>query len=111
MLQNYFSNKYPYTDFHELNLDWIINQFKEMSIQLEKFVSLNTIKYADPIQWDITTQYETNTIVVDPITGSAYISVQPVPTGVSLSNTDYWSKIFDLSVIFTDFFNKLFFKA
>lgn len=97
MLQNYFSNKYPYTDFHELNLDWIINQFKEMSIQLEKFVSLNTIKYADPIQWDITTQYETNTIVVDPITGSAYISVQPVPTGISLSNTDYWSIVFDFS--------------
>lgn len=24
-----FLNKYPYTDFHEMNLDWIIKHFKE----------------------------------------------------------------------------------
>ena len=24
-----FDNKYPYTDFHELNLDWFLEQFKE----------------------------------------------------------------------------------
>ena len=23
-----FFNKYPYTDFHELNLDWILSQIK-----------------------------------------------------------------------------------
>ena len=101
MLPNFFSNKYPYTDFHELNLDWIINQLKEMSIQLEKFVSLNTIKYAEPIQWDITRQYETNTIVIDPITGTAYISVQPVPSGVAITNTDYWTVVFSLSEFLT----------
>lgn len=23
-----FDNKYPHTDFHELNLDWFLNEFK-----------------------------------------------------------------------------------
>ena len=25
-----FSNNYPYTDFHELNLDWFLNEFKQV---------------------------------------------------------------------------------
>ena len=30
-----FFNKYPYTDFHELNLDWLINQLKTLMEQIE----------------------------------------------------------------------------
>lgn len=86
---------FPYTNFHDLNMDWILRTFREMEKQLDEFVFLNTIKYADPIQWDITSQYAKNTIVIDPATGDAYISVQPVPSGVPLSNTDYWSVIFN----------------
>ena len=72
-----FMNKYPYTDFHELNADWLIKTLMEMINQVENFVSLNAIKYADPIQWNITKQYEKNTIVIDPLSGTAYISVKP----------------------------------
>lgn len=28
MFMNMFTHKYPYTDFHELNLDFIVNNFK-----------------------------------------------------------------------------------
>ena len=71
----------------------------ELNTRLTEFVSLNTIKYADPIQWDITRQYGTNTVVIDPVSGVAYLSVKPVPMGVSLSNNDYWTEIFDLGQI------------
>lgn len=29
-----FFNKFPYTDFHELNLDWIVTHFKEIIDEL-----------------------------------------------------------------------------
>lgn len=83
---------YPYSNFHDLNLDWILQKMDEFSDKLENFISLTTIKYADPIQWDITSQYEANTVVVDK-NGNAYLSVQPVPAGVSLERTEYWTKI------------------
>ena len=91
-----FMNRYAYTDFHELNADWMIRTMMELINQVENFVSLNAIKYADPIQWNITSQYEKNTIVIDPLSGTAYISVQAVPMGVALTNTDYWTVVFDL---------------
>lgn len=90
---------WPYTNFHELNLSWILRRMEELSETVKNFVALNTIKYADPIQWNITTQYEANTVVVDPQSGTAYISTKPVPVGVDLTNIDYWSVIFTLDVI------------
>ena len=93
-----FLSRYNFTDFHELNLDWLIVKMIELNEIVENFVSLNTIKYADPIQWNISTQYEANTVVVDPATGTAYLSTKPVPSGVALSNPDYWTVIFDLDV-------------
>ena len=37
-----FSNQYPYTDFHELNLDWVISQVKYWSERVGK--SIQTIE-------------------------------------------------------------------
>lgn len=91
--------KYPNQNDEILNLDWILSTIDNLVNEVANFVTLNTIKYADPIQWNITTQYEKNTVVIDPITGSAYISTQPVPSGVGLNNTDYWNVIFTLDVI------------
>lgn len=92
-------DQFPYTNFHELNLDWLLRMMKELNSTIKNFVALNTIKYADPIQWNITTQYEANTVVVDPQSGTAYISSKAVPSGVALTNTDYWSVIFTLDII------------
>lgn len=61
------------------------------------------LKYANPIQWDITTQYEPNTIVIDPKTGTAYISTQAVPSGVDLNREEYWTVVFDLERFYADF--------
>lgn len=94
-------HKAPYTNFHDLNLDWIIDALNNFNDRLTNFVSLATIKYADPILWDITSQYEANTVVVDS-QGNAYLSVQPVPSGVSLDRTEYWTKIGNFDELFAN---------
>lgn len=94
-------HKVPYTNFHDLNLDWIMDELNEFNTKLTNFVSLATIKYANPIQWDITSQYEANTVVVDS-KGNAYLSVQPVPSGVSLDRTEFWTKIGNFDVLWAN---------
>ena len=94
-------HKAPYTNFHDINLDWIIEVLNEFNTKLTDFISLATIKYAAPIQWDITSQYEANTVVVDS-NGNAYLSVRPVPSGVSLDRTEFWTKIGNFDGLWAD---------
>ena len=95
-------NIFPYSNFHELNLDWVIDELKKTNGNLVDFIKINTIKYADPLQWDITKQYEANTVVVDKSSGYAYLSSRPVPTGVSLDRDDYWLPVFNVYAIYED---------
>lgn len=88
-----FINQFPYSDAHELNLDWIITQVKKLTAEMASYEATHKITFADPIQWDITTQYAAFTIVSDNATNASYISKVPVPAGILLSNTDYWTVI------------------
>lgn len=101
-----FYDKFPYTNFQEINLDKLIIKMLQLELEQKDFINNNVIKYADPISWDITTQYEANTVVTDS-SGNAYISSQPVPAGVSLSNTTYWSKIGNFDQLWTDVKNAI----
>lgn len=89
---------FPYANFHELNLDWILHELKALETEITNFVAINSVKYANPITWDITSQYETNTVVLDS-SGNAYLSVQPVPAGVALDREEYWTKIGNFSAL------------
>lgn len=95
-----FNTRCPYTNFHELNLDWILETLKKQDAAIADFLSLNSITYADPLQWDITRQYPKNQVVLD-TNGDGYLSVQPVPVGVEIDNTDYWTKIGNFSELWS----------
>lgn len=89
---------FPYANFHEMNMDWILQELKQLETEITNFVAINSVKYANPIIWDITRQYETNTVVLDN-SGNAYLSVQPVPAGVDLDREEYWTKIGNFSAL------------
>lgn len=100
-----FYDKFPYTNFQEINLDRIIQQLVEVQEGLQFVIDNASLKYADPIQWDITRQYQANTVVIDPATNIAYLSTKPVPANILITNTDYWTPIFDLSPFMADIEN------
>lgn len=90
-------------EMYQYNLGWLIKELMSFKQDLATAIDLKTIKYADPIQWDITTQYPANTVVVDPKSGTAYMSKVPVPAGVELKNTNYWVVVFN----YQDIYNKI----
>lgn len=85
---------------YQYDIGWLVDKLLSFETELNTAIDLKTIHYADPIQWDITTQYSPNTVVVDPKTGTAYMSKVPVPAGVLLTNTDYWVVIFNYQRIY-----------
>lgn len=102
-----FWNKYPYSNIHDLNLDWIIAKLKEIESNLAFVIDNASLKYADPINWNITHQYQANTVVIDPATGIAYLSTKPVPNNILITDTNYWTPIFDLSQLFEEIEDKI----
>lgn len=93
----------PNDHYYKYDLAWLVKAITSVQEELAQAIDLRTIHYADPIEWDITTQYQANTVVVDNKTGTAYISSKNVPAGVLLTNTDYWNVIFN----YNDAINKL----
>lgn len=75
-----------------------VNKMRYKINEIIDYLDDTTIKVADPILWNITSQYESNTIVVDNV-GNGYISRQPVSSGISLTDEAYWTPIFNLTSI------------
>lgn len=92
---------FPHTRNYDTDLGYLIKKLQEIETTVNEFSSVNEIKYHDPIQWDISTQYTTNTIVVDGY--NTYLSKQPVPSGIDITNTNYWLKVADFSGYIKDY--------
>ena len=85
---NPFINQFPYMDSHEMNLDWIIKTCKMILQKMGEFEATNTVEYKGI--WNITSQYTKCSIVLDTQTSYLMIAKQPVPSGIDITNQDYW---------------------
>lgn len=99
-----FFNNYPYTDFHELNLDWIIQKIKTLEKNLNDFEILHKIVWGGI--WDIRKNYHPWTIVQN-TDGTGYISVLPVGPGVDISDKTYWKPVANYQELYNDFSDRI----
>lgn len=100
--------KYPYTDFHEMNLDWILSQMKNLDIRMENFTEEVKEEILPIVQQaieegliDIAYDDTTNTIIMVPGAGvtsadiASYFQIgdtkYPVADAEARSTIDYLS--------------------
>lgn len=100
-----FFHEYPYTDFHEINLDWILKQIMKLHKDWDEFRVINAITFDG--EWDITKQYPAWCIVNWNNGQEGYISIKPVPAGVTINNTDYWVSVVNYTATIADLQNRV----
>lgn len=98
-----FLHKYPYSNLHELNLDWLIAAVKELAAEIHDFELVNQFSFEG--EWNITRQYKPYSIVTDDNAG--YISIQPVPAGIPITDNRYWSLIADYTALIGNLGNRV----
>lgn len=105
-------NKYPYTDLHELNLDYVLKSLEVLSSatsdideRVEALETASYLKYGGA--WDISTDYS-SMCIVDDGNGALYLSLQEVPAGTALNDTTYWKALaIDYSTLITALSNRV----
>lgn len=93
---SYTDFDFPHTSLYESDLREIIAKMRNLENIVNTFVNTEQVKFADPIIWNITSQYAKTTVVLD-TEGNAYLSKQAVPSGIQLNNEEYWQEIFNFT--------------
>lgn len=95
---------YPHSDYHELNLDWVIAQIKRLTGEVHDFKVINKITWGglhnpgkEYPMW----------CIVDTPDHEGYISIKPVPAGITIDNEDYWRQVANYSALYADFQNRI----
>lgn len=98
---------FPYTNIHNLNLDWILELIKKFDADntaLNQWKDQHEIDYEELAEkvdgiignlveiitpWDSSIAYQIYSIVE--YQGTNYIAIQNVPVGAMITDTDYWT--------------------
>lgn len=90
--------EFPHTRNYDGDLGFVLKKLGELTEKYNQFLAINHIRFADPIEWDITKQYQAYTIVFYTDAQMSFISKVPVPAGADISDTNYWEVVGPLTV-------------
>ncbi len=82
--------EFPHTRNYDGDLGYIIKKLDELTARYNNFFDYNSIRFHDPINWDIANVYPAFNIVYDVQSETLYISKTAVPAGIDIFNTDFW---------------------
>ena len=85
--------EFPHTRSYEGDLGYIIKKLDELNTRYNNFFDYNSIRFHDPITWNIATVYPAFNIVYDNQTEAFYISKTAVPAGIDIHNDNYWNLV------------------
>lgn len=85
--------EFPHTRNYDGDLGYIIKKLDELNTRYNNFFDYNSIRFHDPITWDIATVYPAFNIVYDEQSKALYISKTAVPAGIDILNADYWALV------------------
>lgn len=100
---HHWLNRFPGTNFHELNIDWLVEAVKCLAREMHDFEMVNQFSYEGV--WDISKQYKKYAIVTD--NNKAYISIDLVPAGIQIDNPDYWVLVANFTQEIADLGNRV----
>lgn len=85
--------EFPHTRNYDGDLGYIIKKLTELNDAYNNFFEYNSIRFHDPINWDIRTVYPAFNIVYDTQSETLFISKTAVPAGIDINNSDFWALV------------------
>ena len=83
--------EFPHDRSYEGDLGYILKKLEELNAKYDNFFKYNSIRFHDPIYWNIEESYPAFNIVYDEQSQQLYISKIAVPAGIDISNGEYWA--------------------
>lgn len=100
-----FFDKYPFSNFEEINLDWLMREVFSLKSKFDNIEIYQKITFRG--DWSIENAYPQWSIVNDTATGNGYLSIKAVPYGIELTNTEYWVKVANYDALYSAFEDRI----
>ena len=83
----------------------VTKKLNETIDEMNNFTTINQLTWGGT--WSGANNYGKWVIVTDPVSLNGYVSLQFVPAGIMLDNTEYWGLVFEYDKLYGDFIRRM----